>query len=106
MNINQNMTGNQQFAEGTPVFDAGGEKVGTVSEHNVQGGYLVVRKGWLFPKDVYVPLNVIQSNNADGIYLSMYKDDLANQNWDDPPMGGSTMAGATDMNTNAVDTTA
>jgi uncharacterized protein (TIGR02271 family) len=104
---NQGMTNDtmgQQFVEGTPVFDAGGEKVGTVSEHNVQGGYLVVHKGWLFPKDVYVPLNVIQSNNADGIYLSMYKDDLANQNWDNPPIGGSDVVGTANMN--AVDTTA
>ncbi len=95
---NQGMTNDtmgQQFVEGTPVFDAGGEKVGTVSEHNVQGGYLVVHKGWLFPKDVYVPLNIIQSNNADGVYLSMYKDDLKNQNWDNPPIGGSDVVGTT-----------
>ena len=95
---NQGMTNDtmgQQFVEGTPVFDAGGEKVGTVSEHNVQGGYLVVHKGWLFPKDVYVPLNIIQSNNADGVYLSMYKDDLKNQNWDNPPIGDSDVVGTT-----------
>jgi len=100
-----NDTMGQQFVEGTPVFDAGGEKVGTVSEHNVQGGYLVVHKGWLFPKDVYVPLNVIQSNNADGIYLSLYKDDLSNQDWDNPPVGGSDVVGTTDTNDGATTAT-
>lgn len=84
----------QPILEGTTVYDAGGEKVGTVSDHNVQGGYVVVHKGWLFPKDVYVPLNAIGRTDADGVYLNMYKDDLKNQNWDTPPVG-ATMASDT-----------
>lgn len=79
-----NMAG-QQFVEGTPVLDAAGEKVGTVSEHNVQGGYLVVHKGWLFPRDVYVPLSAVGRSDAQGISLNMYKDELKNQNWENPP---------------------
>ncbi len=80
----------QPIVEGTTVYDAGGEKVGTVSDHNVQGGYVVVHKGWLFPRDVYVPLNAIGRTGADGVYLNMYKDDLKNQNWDTPPVGATT----------------
>ena len=79
-----NMAG-QQFVEGTPVLDAAGEKFGTVSEHNVQGGYLVVHKGWLFPRDVYVPLSAVGRSDAQGISLNMYKDELKNQNWENPP---------------------
>jgi uncharacterized protein (TIGR02271 family) len=93
---NPGMQGNlagQPILEGTSVYDAGGDKVGTVSEHNAQGGYLVVHKGWLFPKDVYVPLNAISRTDADGVYLNMYKDDLKNQNWDTPPAGAG-MAGS------------
>lgn len=78
-----NMAG-QQFVDGTPVFDAAGEKVGSVSEHNVQGGYLVVHKG-IFRKDIYVPLSAIGRGDDDGVYLNMYKDELKNQNWDYPP---------------------
>lgn len=88
----QNNLAGRMIAEGTTVYDAGGDKVGTVSEHNTQGGYLVLHKGWLFPKDVYVPLNAIGRADADGVYLNMYKDDLKNQNWDMPPAtaGGMT----------------
>jgi uncharacterized protein (TIGR02271 family) len=93
-----------QFVAGMPVFDAGGEKVGTVSAYNVQGGYLVVQQGWLFPKDVDVPRSMIQRNNADGVSLSLSKDDLATQDWEHPPVGSATTRGTTDMN--AVDTTA
>ncbi len=93
------------FVAGMPVFDAGGEKVGSVSAHNVQGGYLVVQKGWLFPKDVYVPLTIIQSNNADGVYLSLSKDDLADQDWEHPPAGGSDVGGTADLNTVATTAT-
>lgn len=86
------------IAEGTTVYDAGGDKVGSVSEHNMQGAYLVVHKGWLFPKDVYVPLNAIGRADTDGVYLNMYKDDLKNQNWENPPanagMGAGNLAGA------------
>lgn len=80
----------QQFAEGTTVYDAAGEKIGTVSEHNVQGGYLVLHKGWLFPKDVYVPLDTVQRNDADGVYLTLFKQDITdNPQYDHPPIGGS-----------------
>jgi uncharacterized protein (TIGR02271 family) len=89
----------QQFLEGTPVFDAAGEKVGTVSEHNVQGGYLVVHKGWLFPKDLYVPLNVVERADADGVYVQVYKDDMSSRGWDNPPRSATydnaSVAGAT-----------
>jgi uncharacterized protein (TIGR02271 family) len=84
----------QQFAEGMPVYDAGGEKAGTLREYSPQGGYLLVQKGWLFPKDVYVPLNAIARSDASGIYLNLYKDDLKNQSWENPPTS-DTMTTAT-----------
>lgn len=101
---NAGMQGNlagQPIVEGTTVYDAGGDKVGTVSEHNVQGGYLVLHKGWLFPKDVYVPLNAIGRADADGVYLNMYKDDLKNQNWDMPPNNAGGRTSDTGMFANA-----
>ena len=90
MSNNQSMSGTQQFAEGTAVYDAGGEKIGAVSEHNVQGQYLVLHKG-MFRKDIYVPVSAVQRNDTDGIYLTVYKDDLANDpRYEQPPMGGSS----------------
>jgi len=77
--------GGQQFVEGTPVYDSVGDKLGTVSSQNVEGAYLVVKKGIFFPHDVYVPLQSIARNDADGIYLNMTKDQALNQDWQNPP---------------------
>lgn len=88
----------QQCVDGAAVFDAAGEKVGSVREHNMQAGYLVVHKGWLFPKDVYVPLSAIGRGDSGGIYLNLYKDELKNQNWENPPTqpgGAGTALGST-----------
>jgi uncharacterized protein (TIGR02271 family) len=94
----QNTSMDAQFVEGTAVFDAAGEKVGTVSDQSTQGSYLVVQKGWLFHKDVYVPLSAIQRNDADGVYLNLYKDDLSDQQYEYPP---DTVGGYSDTTTAA-----
>jgi uncharacterized protein (TIGR02271 family) len=69
----------QQFVPGAPIFDTAGEKVGSVSEHTVQGAYVVMHKGWLFPKDIYIPLSAVERADADGVYLRVYKDDISDQ---------------------------
>lgn len=76
-----------QFAAGTPVFDVNGTKVGAVSEQGVQGDNLVLQKGLFFPHDYFVPLRAITHVDADGLYLSVTKDDVTNQTFDDvaPP---------------------
>ncbi len=75
----------QQFIEGEAVFDVDGDKVGAVQEYNAREGYLVVQKGWLFPKDLYIPVDAIQRNDAEGVYLSLHKDDLAQHAYDEAP---------------------
>jgi stress response protein YsnF len=77
--------GDAPIVDGTPVYDAAGDKVGDVVEHNDEGGYMTLQKGWLFPKDVYVPYSAIQRKTTDGINLNMTKDQLQDQNWDNPP---------------------
>jgi len=79
---------NQQFIEGEAVFDTDGDKVGQIHEYNAQEGYIVVQKGWLFPKDLYVPVNAIARNDAEGVYLNLHKDDLEQHAYDEPPVGG------------------
>lgn len=107
---NDTATGNtagQQFVEGMPVFDAGDEKIGTVGAYDAQGQYLVVHKGWFFPRDVNVPLQVVARSDADGVYLNLYKDEVMNEDWNAPPVHdistGSALAGATDTATQMQD---
>jgi len=85
----------QQFMEGTSVYDVNGDKVGTVSEHGVQNNCLVVHHG-LFRDDVYVPLNAIDSQDANGVYLNIAKDDALNGTGMDmtSDTGGAGMSGA------------
>jgi len=90
---NQSMSTGQQFVEGMSVFDSAGEKVGTLFENDAQAGYIVVQKGWLFPKDLYVPTSAIQRSDADGVYLNLHKDDLSGQQYEQAPTGGSMSAG-------------
>ena len=82
---------------GATVFAASGETVGNIAEDSPQGtSYFMVRKGWLFDQDAYLPTDAIDSIAANGgIYLKMGKDELANGNWTTPPTGGS-MTGTTD----------
>lgn len=75
----------QPFADGAPVYDAAGERIGSVSGHKTQAGYLIVHKGGLFPKDAYVPVSAIARGDAAGVYLNMYKDELKRRNWESPP---------------------
>lgn len=75
-----------QIVDGTPIFDVDGDKVGTVSQYNPQDAYLVMQKGWFFPHDVYVPLNAVSRQDADGLYLRYQKDDLKDLNWDQKPV--------------------
>ncbi len=63
----------QQFAAGTPVYNATGNRIGTVSAPGVQGNYLLVQRGRIFHKTVYVPLDAIRRSDGRGIYLRLYK---------------------------------
>ncbi len=83
------MTG-QQFYEGATVTDMAGEKIGTLHAYDPQGGYITVQKGFLFHKDLYIPVSAVQNTDADGnVQLSLYKDDLQGDRYDNPPTGGT-----------------
>jgi uncharacterized protein (TIGR02271 family) len=84
----------QQFVAGATVYDTTGAKVGTLRAYNPQGGYLVVAKGWLFSKDLYIPLAAVQGTDAAGdVHLGLRKDDLQDDRYDSPPVRGTTAAG-------------
>ncbi len=92
---------NQQINDVTTVYDASGEKIGRVRASNPQGGYLDVEKGWLFPKDVYIPLNAIARSDTGGVYLTVAKDDLSADTYAQPPQAGGVGTTWTDETTTA-----
>ena len=89
-----------QFQDGWDVFGSDGEKVGDVSE--VGTNYLLVTKGWLFPKDRYIPLDAITGVEHDRVYLNVGKDQIESLGWDEPPTADTTGVG---LSTTATDTT-
>jgi hypothetical protein len=71
-----NTSGQVPISPGTDVYDANGEKVGTVRQYNPQASYMVLEKGTLFKKD---------RTTTDGIRLSLFKDDLKADRFTAPP---------------------
>jgi len=86
----------QQYYQDATVYDTADEKIGTVQAYDPQGGYLTVQKGFLFHKDLYIPVDAVQRTDAEGnVRLSLHKDDLADERYDSPPAGGA-MSGMVD----------
>jgi hypothetical protein len=71
------------------VLDAQGEKVGVVGAPPVQGNCLVVKQGWLFTHELYLPLSALHAQDANGIYLNLSKEELQDEQWKIPPGGGT-----------------
>ena len=83
----------QHFVAGATVYDTTGAKVGTLRAYNPQDGYLLVAKGWLFHKDLYIPLAAVQGTDATGaVHLGLRKDDLQDDRYASPPVGGPMVA--------------
>jgi hypothetical protein len=83
---------NQQFGEGTSVYDVNGEQVGTVGKHDLVGNVLILYKGTSFHRDIQVPLSTVQRSDARGIYLSISKDELQQEGYTAPPTTAVTGA--------------
>ena len=83
--------GNLPIAPGADVYDINGDKVGTVQQYNQAANCLVVEKGKIFTKDVYIPTSAIQSSDANGVRISLTKDELKEDRYSSPPTGTVTM---------------
>lgn len=68
--------------EGTPVITFDGEKIGEVE--NATGDYLLIRKGFLFPKEYSIPATAIANVGPDAVYLTVTKEAALAQGWDAP----------------------
>lgn len=80
-----NMPGQVPISPGTDVYDPNGDKVGTVRQYNPQASYMVLEKGTLFKKDLYIPVSAIDRTTTDGIRISLFKDDLKADRFTAPP---------------------
>jgi hypothetical protein len=93
MSDNQEMQPNMmghQFNAGTSVYDANGERIGYISQqshgiHSGPGGVLLLHQGRFFPRDTYVPLSAVRSNDANGVYLNLTKAELMHDRYAVPP---------------------
>jgi hypothetical protein len=72
--------GSPTYPPGAPVYDADGEKLGTVSDRQDKEDFLVVHKGRLFGHDASVPRAAIERADADGVHLRVRKDELKGMN--------------------------
>jgi hypothetical protein len=70
---------------GTLVFGSDGEEIGEVS--NVGPGYVQIKKGLLFRKEIYIPLTAITGAalGGDGVTINLTKDEIENGDWSMPP---------------------
>jgi len=68
---------------GATVYGSDGQKIGDVAE--IQSDYIVIEKGFIFTKDLYIPMANIASQDADGIRLAMTKDEVEHRDWSNPP---------------------
>ncbi len=73
----------RQVQTGWDVYGTDGDKLGTVDE--VGPNYVLVKKGLIFRKDVYVPVTAIASAGDGRVTLAMTKDVASEQDWDQPP---------------------
>ena len=86
---------------GWDVFGSDGDKVGDVSD--VGPNYVLVTKGFLFTKDIYIPTSAITSIDQDRVYINVAKDQVDSMGWDQAPMGDSGY-GTTDTTSTDTDT--
>lgn len=81
--------------EGMNVYGSDGDKVGEVDA--VERDYFVVRKGFFFPEDHFIPRNAIANFDEENIYLAYTKDEVLSQDWTTAPEAGAwdttTLAG-------------
>lgn len=81
--------GYSQITPGMDVYGVNGDKIGSVE--SVGNDRFVVQKGLIFTKDLPVPFSAIRDVRSDGVYLSVTKDQVENQDWSALGTHGATM---------------
>jgi len=73
----------RQIQEGSDVYGSDGEKIGSVSE--IGPNHFVVKKGWLFTSDIYIPSSAISGVEQERVQLNVTKEEITRGGWDRPP---------------------
>ena len=82
------------------VFTEDGQKVGVVEK--LQYGYINIKRGLIFTKDLYVPVTVVGKVEADRVYLSVSRADADNHDWETVPPEWTQADNAAAADPNAV----
>ena len=73
------------IAAGDDVFDAEGEKLGTVTE--IGRNYVLVQKGKIFIEDLYVPFSAVTGTDplSRNVVVGVRRSEIRDLGWDVPP---------------------
>lgn len=74
-------SGLTQLDHGTPVYDVGGQQVGTLNLQKT-GDYLVVDAA--SGRELYLPLSAVNASGPGGIHLGLSDQDLSSDEWSAP----------------------
>jgi hypothetical protein len=66
----------ERLGQGPKVYDLNGKEIGRVYQYDPASGWMVVEKGKLFPKDLYVPVTAVEYLDDDGIHLRVTREVL------------------------------
>jgi hypothetical protein len=65
-----------RLGKGPKVYDADGVEIGRVGQFDPSTGWIVVEKGHLAPKDLFIPVTTVAYLDDDGVHLQVTKDVL------------------------------
>lgn len=83
---------------GWGAFDSSGSRIGDIEEVGLD--YVLVTKGLIFVKDIYIPTSAINQVDAETgeVHVDVDKDRIEEMGWDQPP-SHTTAAGGFDTDT-------
>jgi hypothetical protein len=76
-------SGTWKIEQGIDVLCQDGEKIGEVVE--IRPGYLVVEEGFFDPRDLYVPLELIEDHDETQLTLSITREMFEASDWIEEP---------------------
>ncbi|HVC33786.1 MAG TPA: DUF2171 domain-containing protein [Chloroflexota bacterium] len=82
----------QSVEPGWAICGSDGKQVGKVDE--VGQNYLLMKKGFLFPKDVYIPFSAVERVQPNQVVLNVPDDQVAKEHWEHPPAALSATGAA------------
>ena len=86
-------TNYDQIQAGWSAHGSDGDKIGDIEE--VGQNYLLVTKGLIFPKDLYIPQSAIRDVDTEQgqVYLNVEKSQVDDMGWNEPPAAGDWATG-------------